>query len=196
MSARSPKILPPVEFLRECFDYNPESGILKWRVRPRGHFKTEEEEQIWNAVFAGKRPGAVNKGYLVICLQGTPYLAHSIVVKLVTGIEPPPSLDHADLTGLNNRLSNLRSATQREQQWNRGLRKSNTSGFRGVSRNGGGWRARINENGVYLSLGTYGSPEEAALVYEAEACRLHGNFYREPEYVAALKLGRRGFLTI
>jgi hypothetical protein len=35
-------------------------------------------------------------------------------------------------------------------------------------------------------LGSYDTPEEAAAAFEAEARKLHGEFYREPEYIAKL----------
>ena len=181
VTARSPKILPPVDYLRECFDYDPEIGELRWRVRPRGHFLTTEAWRMFNAQFSGKRAGSTARGNRrsVRC-DGVRYLVCRIATKMMTGSDPPRTVDHHDCDSANDRWENLRPATMREQQWNQGLRRTNTSGLRGVSRNGSGWRARINKNGVYLDLGTYSTPEEASAAYEAEARKLHGEFYREP----------------
>jgi hypothetical protein len=44
----------------------------------------------------------------------------------------------------------------------------------------------MTDGGVHRYLGTYDTPEEAAAVFEAEARKLHGEFYREPEYAAKL----------
>lgn len=32
------KIVPTIEFLRECFECSAAEGVLKWRKRPRNHF--------------------------------------------------------------------------------------------------------------------------------------------------------------
>ena len=49
-----PEVMPSVEYLRECFDYDPIEGIFKWKVRPREHFDTDEEHYSFNLNKAGK----------------------------------------------------------------------------------------------------------------------------------------------
>jgi len=35
------------EYLREAFDYDPKTGVLTWRKRPREHFNTDRGWKIW-----------------------------------------------------------------------------------------------------------------------------------------------------
>jgi hypothetical protein len=54
--------------------------------------------------------------------------------------------------------------------------KRNTSGYKGVTRNGkNGWRAAIMCNGVYYLLGTHKTKEEAAKRYDIKAIELFGD---------------------
>lgn len=98
------------------------------------------------------------------------------------------TIDHVDRNPANNRWANLRPATYREQTWNQRVRrKNNTSGFRGVIRSGGRWRAGISKDGVTHHLGVFDTLGEAVAAYEAKARELHGEFYREPEYLSDLR---------
>jgi len=92
--------------------------------------------------------------------------------------DPPLTIDHKDGNRSNNRLSNLRSASEQQQKWNMKLRADNRSGFRGVHPTGVRWLARINIDGKYRHLGCFATKEGAAAAYEAVARKLHGEFYR------------------
>ena len=84
--------------------------------------------------------------------------------------------DHINHDTLDNRRSNLRIATHAQNQWNTGVRKCNTSGFKGVDRRGRWWHARIGVNGKRHFLGSFASPESAHAAYCEAAARLHGRF--------------------
>lgn len=86
--------------------------------------------------------------------------------------------DHINHDTLNNRDENLRIATHAENQHNRGKTSNNTSGFKGVSRNGKGWEARIWANGKHLCLGTRDTPQQASELYCTAATKFHGKFAR------------------
>ena len=58
---------------------------------------------------------------------------HRFVWIIKTKTEPTSSIDHADINPLNNQFENLRLASRREQQHNKGKRKDNTSGYIGVN---------------------------------------------------------------
>jgi hypothetical protein len=135
----------------------------------------------WNKVYPGRRVGSVDAaGYLKIVIDGAQRRAHRIAMKLITGKEPSAQIDHHDRNRRNNAWGNLRPATSFDQQWNKGLSRNNTSGFRGVQQQRGGrWRARIKIDGCSFGLGGFATPEEASDAYETAAREIRGKFYRE-----------------
>jgi HNH endonuclease/AP2 domain len=197
-----PKPLPPVAYLRECLAYEPETGALTWKARPLTHFKTKWAWRNWNARFAGKITAAIGwRGFCRVFIGRAPFLAHRIAWAIMTGEQPPMTIDHTDGDRTNNRWVNLRPATNQEQAWNQRLRSSNTTGFRGIYRHRERWVAQIRKDGVPVHIGVFDTKEAAAAAYEAEARKAHGKFYRAPEYAANLdpaldprhRIGASGF---
>jgi hypothetical protein len=89
-------------------------------------------------------------------------------------------VDHRNGNGLDNRRSNLRQASDRQNAQNRGRRSDNTSGFKGVSWDDQqqAWSASICVDSVQQRLGRFSSREEAALAYDAAAAQHFGEFAR------------------
>ena len=106
----------------------------------------------------------------VVSPVGTIYLHHVIMGKNGHGFV----VDHKDGNALNNKRSNLRVCLQPENMQNQKLRRTNQSGYKGVSRYASGWRARIRG----ILLGCFHNPEEAAHCYDAAAIKLFGEFAR------------------
>lgn len=88
---------------------------------------------------------------------------------LVSGAE---EVDHRDGEGLNNCRSNLRGCSRSQNNANRRLQKNNTSGFRGVSRSGWKWRARLGRS----VLGYFPDISDAARAYNTAAKDAFGEF--------------------
>lgn len=82
---------------------------------------------------------------------------------------------------LNNTDENLRFATRTEQNRNRGPRKDNTSGYRGISRS---WKnpnifiAQTWVNGTNKVIWRGTNPAEGYEVYKAKIQEMHGEFAR------------------
>lgn len=82
------------------------------------------------------------------------------VVAARKGIESSDP-DHINRNPLDNRRSNLREASNKQNQENVGLRSDNTSGHRGVYWDRNKWRARIKHNGKLLHLGSFDELKDA-----------------------------------
>lgn len=98
--------------------------------------------------------------------------------RAILGDIPGMVIDHINGNKLDNRRCNLRHATRGQNNANAGLRKNNTTGFKGVSirRDTGKFMAQITVNGVNRKLGTFATAEEAHAAYAAEAKNNYGEF--------------------
>jgi hypothetical protein len=88
-------------------------------------------------------------------------------------------IDHINGRTLDNRRNgNLRLATSPQNCWNRQKPSNNKSGYKGVywDKRGGCWIAQIRAAPKTRRLGSFGTPEEAAAVYQDAALILHGEF--------------------
>lgn len=86
--------------------------------------------------------------------------------------------DHINKNKLDNRRSNLRPATNGQNQYNQNRRRTNTSGYKGVSldKRRNKWYARIRVTNRQIFLGCYNNPKEAARAYNEAAKKYHGKF--------------------
>jgi len=90
--------LPPLEVLQKKFDYDPETGTLTRRP-------------------TGKTVGhPTERGWLRVKINNTDYRVHRIVWKMYYGEDPPVGLeiDHINRNKVDNRISNLRVVTHKE----------------------------------------------------------------------------------
>jgi len=164
------------DFVRENMGYDPETGLLTWKVRKQGRV-------------LGKPIGKFDKdGYLVVSYSENGrkdgrkkrFCVHRIIWVWVHGKEPEDQLDHINGNKSDNRLCNLREADTKQNMRNVGKQAHNTSGLKGVSwhklRNK--WRADIKVDQKQVFLGLYDCIAAASLAYQVAADTHHGEFAR------------------
>jgi hypothetical protein len=86
-----------------------------------------------------------------------------------------PFIDHINGNTLDNRRSNLRASTNRQNQWNQ-KRVRGIIPFKGVTFENGGYRSRIRVNGKKKSLGIFKTAIEASNAYNKASLELHGSY--------------------
>lgn len=85
-------------------------------------------------------------------------------------------VDHKNRNPLDNRRANLRPATTSENAMNRGLRKDNRSGVKGVNFQCNKWHASIRFKGKTKHLGHYASFQDAVSARKIAEAEFHGEF--------------------
>lgn len=113
---------------------------------------------------AGMTPGYIaQNGYRMISLLGKMHLAHRLAWLYIHGSMPPGRLDHINRDRADNRISNLRIATAKQNGENQTLSVANTSGVKGVTwcKANYKWLAQIQHNKVNMYLGYYSNIADA-----------------------------------
>ena len=149
--------------LKTLLEYNPNTGIFIW-LKKVGRCS------------AGTKAGRKNKGgYDHIQINKTDYLSHRLAWLYVYGVWPKDQLDHINGIRVDNRICNLREASNAENGQNRRAYTTNTSGHVGVSfdKKGNKWRAFITINYKMINLGFFKSIEEAINTRKAAEKTMH-----------------------
>ena len=154
----STKELPSPELLRQLLRYEPDTGKLYWKERDPDIFKRETDCKTWNKRYANQvaLSSKNNNGYKRGCIMGMPILAH-VAAYAIYYRKYPDNVDHINGNRSDNRISNLRSVTKRENSLNRARGKNNTSGCTGVIwiKHLKKWQAKIKVYGKQISIGYY-----------------------------------------
>ena len=98
-----------------------------------------------------------NKGYLRVNIsidkrEYSMYVHRLVALCYIPNPDSKPTVDHIlckEIT--NNNVSNLRWATRSEQEINKGINITNTSGIKGVSKKGNSWVAQLRVNGKNMT---------------------------------------------
>jgi hypothetical protein len=142
--------------LKELVHYDPETGVFTNLVS-RG--------RAWRGKVVGTK---TPKGHLGCEIDGKSYHMNRLAWLYMTGEWPPHpyQVDHIDLNKANDAWINLRLATNKQNQENRGPTKT-VSGVAGVTRRGKKWLARIRHNDNLIVLGYYKDVADAIHVRQA-----------------------------
>ncbi len=156
--------------VRQRFDYDPREGLFRYRIVPPNQSKIKIGD------IAGFPRRTKYGVYLIIKINSRPYYAHRLVWLYVFGDWPIDQLDHKDGNKLNNKLDNLRPATQSNNKSNGKRYNNNTSGFKGVVKCKNKWKAQITHQGKVIYLGLYMTKLDAHAAYVRASRELQGEF--------------------
>lgn len=134
--------------------YDPETGDFRWKVSTNGRIKV------------GQIAGCLeSSGYIKIRIEGKSYGAHRLAWIVVNGDIGDLLIDHINGVKTDNRIANLRLASNLENSRNRRNQK-NKSGIRGVYWNEPArkWQASGFKDGRLISLGYFDEKSDAAKV--------------------------------
>lgn len=151
--------------LKSIFDYS--NGELYWKIRP------SPKRNV------GDCAGTISGSYKKIQVFGKTYQAHRLIFLMIHGYLPK-IIDHIDNNKWNNKIENLREATNSQNMCNVKIPSSNTSGVKGVcwNKNKNAWQVQLRLHGKLNYLGLYKDKELAELVIFEARNKFHGEFAR------------------
>jgi hypothetical protein len=150
--------------LKQVVSYDPSTGIFR-RLASNNQYR------------AGKNSGWVEREYVRITIDGSHYMAHRLAWLYVYGKWPIVEVDHINGDRGDNRIDNLRLASDQLNAFNRRVNSNNVLGVKGVRfHECGKYTARINKDGKLYYLGVFDTLEQAVAVRRAKEMEFFGEF--------------------
>lgn len=162
------------ERVRQLLDYNPDTGDFTWKPNP-------EKGKAWHTRWQGRKAGYLGSEghrYVQIFVDGQLYLGHRLAWLYVHGSFPLSGVDHIDGNPANNRIDNLRPASQSQNASNMKTPCVNTSGHKGVTWDKGHnlWIGHVKKNYKYVLRSYFRTKEEAIAAVALAREKFHGEF--------------------
>jgi len=149
------------EILKQMFDYREDGNLIR------------------NGLVVGSKPKVVtrNRRYATTKIKGQHFCVHKLIYMYHHGVFPK-QVDHINRNTLDNRIENLRLATNEQNMSNRGLFKTNKSGYAGVCwhKIKQKWGVNIGINGKIKHLGDFVDLDLAGLVSIEARDLYHGKY--------------------
>ena len=138
--------------VKKYLDYNPDTGVFKWKVR------TGKRNKIGSIIKCKNY-----YGYIVIRINKKLYKASRLAWLYMYGCFPKYNIDHINRIRDDDKLCNLRDVNQTVNRINSRIRKDNKSGKIGVSwcKLRKKWRAQITINKKLIDLYYFENLDEA-----------------------------------
>jgi hypothetical protein len=135
---------------------------LIWK-RPSGANKSK----------AGKPAGSIFRhGYRMVCLRKRFFMAHRVIWAIIKQEDPlETQIDHINGNKLDNRIANLRKATNKQNACNQKAVKGYHFNKRRRK-----WIAGIGCNYKNITIGYFDTEEQARQAYLRAKEKLHGEF--------------------
>ena len=154
--------------LFNLFNYDKDSGLLTYR---------NDTKNKHSGDVAGKKN---SDGYLQVKIGKRNYKIHRLVWLYVHGAWPADLIDHINGDRTDNRICNLREATNTQNLMNSKVQARNTCGEKGVTwrERDKRWIAACRANGKQNYLGSFFSADEAIQVVREFRTKHHGEFAR------------------
>ena len=149
---------PTFDSVSSVLSYDHTSGRFLWLA---GKF---------NGRIAGNSDA---RGYVHIGFGGRKYLAHRLAWLLHHRSMPASKIDHINGNPGDNRLCNLREATQVQNMQNAKAHRGSITGLLGVTKHRRKYRAQILANGKKVHIGLFDTPIAASEAYFAAKKDLH-----------------------
>jgi hypothetical protein len=154
------------EYVLSILSYDPDTGIFRWKVARNS--------------YGGKaKPGALagcrRDRYHKIGIDGVEYRASRLAWLIVHGRWPAKCIDHINRDRFDNRIVNLREATQAQNMQNKTVNKTSSTGIKGVGfcKERQRFYARICVNYKSKHLGYFDNIGDAAAAYTYASVKLH-----------------------
>lgn len=155
-----------------CRFYVALSFFMKQIPLTKGYFAIVDDEDFeWLSQWKWQYQG----GYARATINGKGVLMHRFILGVT---DPFVQVDHKNITGTDNRKSNIRICTKQENMRNKAVCKSSKSGYKGVTWSKGicKWNVRIMVDKKAIHLGYFDCIESAARAYNKAAKKFFGEF--------------------
>lgn len=153
--------------VRHLFDYDPETGVLRW--------KNPRSTRLRPGDVAGTYVAKTGRTY--VRFNGKRNLIYRVIWVWVTGRNPTGEIDHINGDTTDNRFANFRDVSRQvnAQNLRKAQRNSVHSELLGVTKHKGTglFQAQITFNGKNKYLGRYETAEEAHQAYVKAKRKLH-----------------------